>query len=177
MIEGLALHELVVDEQGTATEYRIISANAAFEKQLGLKREDAIGKLSRDAYRVDEPPYLDIYSRVTQSGTAEIFETSFQPLGKYFLISVYSPQTGQFATLFQDITRIRKAEAELKEREKSFRTIAENLPDIVVRFDRSLRTVFINESVELVTGLPRDSYIGKTLSEAGMPPELVEYLG
>ena len=41
------------------------------------------------------------------------FETFFEPMNKYFKISVISPEQGKFATIFEDITERKKAEVEL----------------------------------------------------------------
>jgi len=109
MVEGATLHELTYDIHGVPDDYVIIETNPAFEKQLGISRDRVIGKTSREAYGVDEPPYFDIYTRVALTGWQEVFETYFPPLDKHFSISVYSPAKGRFATIFEDITdRIRK---------------------------------------------------------------------
>ena len=109
MIEGAALHELTYDIHGVPYDYVILETNPAFEKQIGISRDRVIGKTSREAYGVEEPPYLDIYTRVALEGGQEVFETYFPPLDKHFSISAYSPSKGRFATIFEDITdRIRK---------------------------------------------------------------------
>jgi len=120
MSEGLALHAIVLDRDGQPVDYRILAVNSAFERILGIERSGVVGKLTREAYGTDEPPYLETYSRVLRTGSPETFETFFPPLGKYFSISVYSPRKNQFATVFEDITGRRRAEEELRESEKRF---------------------------------------------------------
>ena len=110
MTEGAALHELVYNESGDPVDYVIIETNTAFENQLGILREDVIGKVSREAYRVEEPPYFEAYLKVALTGDPITFETYFPPLEKHFLISVYSPYTGSFVTVFQDITERKTTE-------------------------------------------------------------------
>jgi PAS domain S-box-containing protein len=112
MTEGAALHELTYNRQGVPEDYRIIETNQAFESQLGIPRDSVIGKTSREAYGVTEPPYLDIYARVAITGEHEVFETYFPPLDKHFSISVYCPSKGRFATIFEDITRRKRHEEE-----------------------------------------------------------------
>jgi PAS domain S-box-containing protein len=115
MTEGSALHELMYDASGNPADYRILDVNPAFEHTLGIRREDVTGKTSRDAYGVDTPPFLGTYARVVATGQPEVFEAYFEPLKKYFSISVYSPEKGRFATIFEDITDRKQAE-ELQER-------------------------------------------------------------
>jgi PAS domain S-box-containing protein len=115
MVEGSALHEMVYDTSQNPVDYRIVDVNPAFESIIGIKREEVIGKTSREAYGVDVPPYLDIYNRVTVTGQPEWFEVYFAPMNKHFAISAYSTRSGRFATIFEDITDRRQAE-ELRER-------------------------------------------------------------
>ena len=57
--------------------------------------------------------------------------------------------------------------AKLKESEEHFRRLAENYPDIICRFDRSLRYVYINPGVERYLGRKPSEFIGKSQSELG----------
>jgi PAS domain S-box-containing protein len=52
------------------------------------------------------------------------------------------------------------------------RGLAENAPDVIARFDREHRHLYVNRTVERLTGLSVSSFIGKTNEELGMPPEL-----
>ncbi len=115
MIEGSALHEILYNDSGEATDYRILDVNPSYESILGLRREAVVGKTSREAYSVDTPPFLDVYAGVAATGRALVFEEYFAPLKKHFSISVYSPGKGRFATIFEDITA-RKEAAGLREK-------------------------------------------------------------
>ncbi|MFA5414313.1 MAG: PAS domain-containing protein [Methanoregula sp.] len=162
MIEGHALHEIILDGNGQATEYRILDVNAAFEKLLNIHRKDVIGKLSCDVYRVSEPPYLNIYALVASSGQAKIFETFFPPMEKHFMISVYSPKKGQFATVFEDITARARAESALRESEQFLDNIVEQIPDMIfVKDAENLRFVRSNKAGEDLLGYSREELLGK----------------
>ena len=112
MNEGAALHELTYNDQGVPEDYIIIETNPAFETHLGIPRDSVIGKTSREAYGVTEPPYFNIYSRVALTGNHEVFEAFFPPLNKHFSISVYRPSGGRFATIVEDITERKREEKE-----------------------------------------------------------------
>ncbi|MDD3135425.1 MAG: PAS domain-containing protein, partial [Methanoregula sp.] len=162
MIEGHALHEIILDGNGQATEYRILDVNAAFENLLNIHRKDVIGKLSCDVYRVSEPPYLNIYALVASSGQAKIFETFFPPMEKHFMISVYSPKKGQFATVFEDITARARAESALRESEQFLDNIVEQIPDMIfVKDAENLRFVRSNKAGEDLLGYSREELLGK----------------
>ena len=44
MTAGVALYELLYNDQGRAVDYRFVSTNASFEKHTGLKPEQVLGQ-------------------------------------------------------------------------------------------------------------------------------------
>ncbi|MDC0832883.1 PAS domain S-box protein [Geitlerinema sp. CS-897] len=75
--------------------------------------------------------------------------------------------------IVEDIGDRKQTEAALKEREREFRTLAENFPEIITRFDRNLRHVYVSPRIEKLTGMPLKAFIGKTNRELRMPESLV----
>ncbi|GAC1466077.1 MAG: hypothetical protein PVSMB11_01490 [Desulfuromonadaceae bacterium] len=73
-----------------------------------------------------------------------------------------------------DISEMKQVEEELKKREQQFSSLADNLPDVVSRIDRTHRHLYVNRQVEAFTGTPVSDYLGKTDRELGKPPKLVE---
>ena len=71
----------------------------------------------------------------------------------------------------QDVTDILMTKEALKESEERFRTLAENIPDMIVRFDKNLHLLYGNKAVTDRTNLPVDSMIGKTPKEYGAPSD------
>lgn len=111
MNEGVALHELVCDEQGKPVDYRILRVNPAFERHTGFKPESTEGRLASACYGVTPAPFLDTYAAVAQGGAPVNFDTFFAPIGRHFVVSVFSPRPGTFATVFLDVTERKLAEA------------------------------------------------------------------
>ncbi len=103
MTEGLALHEIICDENGAAVDYRLTMVNSRFEAITGIQRVDAVGKLASELYGADEPPFLERYARVAATGEPDSFDTYFEPMQKHFHVSVFSPQRGTFATVFLEL--------------------------------------------------------------------------
>jgi PAS domain S-box-containing protein len=71
-------------------------------------------------------------------------------------------------------SKVRDAATQLWQAEGKFRTLVENLPDVIARFDPHLRYLYVSSAAQSMTGTPSPEYVGKTNRELGMPPELVE---
>jgi PAS domain S-box-containing protein len=69
---------------------------------------------------------------------------------------------------------LRDTEDTVRAREQQLHTLAENSPDILSRFDRSFRHVFVNQAATRNTGRPREAFIGRTSRELGMPADLCD---
>ena len=76
--------------------------------------------------------------------------------------------------LFMDVTERRQAEADLRRREQEFKNLAEHSPDLIARFDRQLRHLYVSPLILAVTGREPAEFIGKTYRELGFDPTLVE---
>jgi PAS domain S-box-containing protein len=100
------------------------------------------------------------------------------PLDKYCSYSgrpVYDLRgnlLGAVAT-FQDISELKKTELLLRQREQEYKTLAENIPEVIARFDRQLRHTYVNSYGENVYGVPRQQVLGKTNTELAMPEDKV----
>ncbi len=68
--------------------------------------------------------------------------------------------------------RRRMSEA-LQKSEQEMRTLVRNIPDIVARYDRQLRYLFVSENIRDQTGLEAKEFIGKTDRDLGMPEHLI----
>lgn len=113
MTEGVALHQVVYDKEGKPIDYRIEDINPAFEKHVGIAVDVAKGALASELYGVSPAPFIDEYSKVAESGKPYSFQIYFPPLSKHFEISVFSPQKGWFATIFNDITERKISESKI----------------------------------------------------------------
>lgn len=66
-----------------------------------------------------------------------------------------------------ELAERQKAEEALYRREREFEALAENTPDIVQRFDKELRHLYINPAVERFIEIPHTAFIGRTCREMG----------
>jgi diguanylate cyclase (GGDEF)-like protein/PAS domain S-box-containing protein len=117
MREGVALHQLVYDEEGRPCDYRLLDVNPAFETIFGVPRGEVVGRRASEIFALSppyaSPPYLDVYARVARNGSPVTFEAVFAPLQKVFSVSAVSPSAGHFAAIFEDITERKRAEDQI----------------------------------------------------------------
>lgn len=73
--------------------------------------------------------------------------------------------------MVEDINNIKKSEAFLHRREEQFRALVENSPDIVVRYDKELRFLYVNPSMQQATGILSEMFIGKRHQDLGFPAD------
>jgi PAS domain S-box-containing protein len=118
MTEGVALHEMILDDAGEPVDYLLLDVNPAFERITGIRRAAVLNIPATRLYGTNPPPYMEVYSRVALTGEPDFFETWYEPMQKYFSISVASSQPGRFITIFDDITRMKKEEEERRSLER-----------------------------------------------------------
>jgi len=146
-ITGIAYHTILYDAKGKPIDYIIKDVNPQYEKTLSFKREDVINKKSTEVYKVDNAPYLNIYSKVAKTKEATSFEAYFPPMNKHFQISVLSPKKGDFITIFDDISERKKAERKLKNSEDKYRKAYER-----ANLYKDLLTHDVNNIISVIQG-------------------------
>ena len=114
MSQGLAVHEVIVDELGKANDYRCVEINDSYLKLFGYKKEDIIGKRIREIAPNIEQYWIDNFVEIAITGEPQYFENFSQSADKFLSTYAYSPKQGQFAVLISDITQRKKREAEIE---------------------------------------------------------------
>jgi len=75
----------------------------------------------------------------------------------------------------EDVTEVRAREAELRDREEQLRALIDTSPDSIVRIDRELRHVDLNQAVlRHAGGVSADAILGRRIDELGFPRGLEE---
>jgi two-component system cell cycle sensor histidine kinase/response regulator CckA len=157
--DGVAVHEIILDEAGTPVDYRFLDVNPAFERLTGLARSDVVGRTVREAIPEIEPAWIERYGRVALTGEPEQFVMYSGPLGRYFTVQAHSPRRGRFVAEFQDVTA-------LHDRMAFAETIIASSSDGIVVYDRDLRVRVWNPAMERTTGVPAASVVGRRVEEA-----------
>ena len=152
---------------------RLLEANPAAVRTYGYSHSEL---LSLTIYDLRAPETAgEVPRQMAAAATMGVlFETVHRRKdGSTFPVevsSVAAPWDGGIALLsiVRDISERRQIEAALEQRESEFRRVLYNLPDIITRFDRELRYVFVSPNIERISGSPPQVYLGKTPRETGL---------
>lgn len=160
MTSGASLNEVVLDENGKAIDFRILAANAAYAKHTGLSIETSVGKSFREITENVNEEILNKYCDVAITGKPFSMEYYSKTFNRYYRVTVYCPQKGQFATIFEDITPRKITENKLHEKELKYREVFENSYDGLFLTDEEGIIREWNNACEKITGLSKSEALG-----------------
>jgi diguanylate cyclase (GGDEF)-like protein/PAS domain S-box-containing protein len=114
MSQGLAVHEVLFDQSGNPVDFRYLDANDSYEKLIGLKRADILGKTALEVAPGMDKSWIAKYGQVAMTGQPIHFEFYDERLDRYFEIVAYSPRFKQFATIISEVSERKRAEQEIR---------------------------------------------------------------
>ncbi|MFO7941165.1 MAG: PAS domain-containing protein, partial [Bacillota bacterium] len=77
-----------------------------------------------------------------------------------------------FILVLRDVSQKRRSDRNLRSKERQYRTLAENAPDVITRFDRRIRMIFGNEALSTIAGVAPAMANGRTPREMDIDEEL-----
>jgi PAS domain S-box-containing protein len=156
MINGFALHEVVLDEAGRPVDYIFLEANSAFENLTGLEHDSILGRPVTEVIpgiKDDPADWISTYGDIAINGGERRFEQFSEAIGKWFSILAFSPGKGRFATMFEDITERRIAQDSLMESQLFNETLLETSPDTIYIYDiMEKQNIYSNRGIEHILG-------------------------
>ncbi|HYW94443.1 MAG TPA: PAS domain S-box protein, partial [Bacteroidales bacterium] len=70
--------------------------------------------------------------------------------------------------LVKDIDKQKRAEMSLHESEEQYKVLSQNTPDVIMRYDRQFRHLFVNDSVRDLFGIAPGAFLNKSVRELGI---------
>ena len=114
MAEGFVLAQVVVADDGTPADLRLVDCNPAFERIIGLDVRRVSESLLRDFPMLDAS-WVQRLGRVALGGRPDGFEAYFAPLDLWLDVRASQAAQDTVAVVFTDVTERRRAEIELAE--------------------------------------------------------------
>lgn len=149
-------------------ELRIVYANKRAYEFWNKKREDIIGKHFWIAYPEDSnKEFLDIIKNASNNKKQVVTEVWLPLESKWVLLKVNQSTTG-LIVLHIDVTEQLKAKEEINRQRQHFKSLVDNIPDVVTRWDKDLNLIYSNKALNASDELFLESIIGKTPVEMGV---------
>lgn len=128
MTNCFSVHEVILDENSTPTDFKFLLVNKAYEEQMKERAEDIIGKSMLEIHKNASRKMIVKFCEVGMTGEPLHLEYYSDYFGRYFNTFTFSPQKGLFATVFEDVTERKEIEFALKASEERFKQLAEIFP-------------------------------------------------
>lgn len=159
------------------SELRRIYINSAWEKVNGIPVQEALGKRPSELSAVISASVQEFESklrRILASGNPEEMEIGGVNASgnlQYFAMRMVpeSGKDGKVASVFtvaNNVTERKRMEEALIVRERDFRSLAENMPDNIARWDTAGRYLFVNPVHERTLEKSAGELIGTLLPES-----------
>jgi PAS domain S-box-containing protein len=157
-------------------DYRFVQVNDCLARNHKKSPEDLVGLLLTDLFpeesREEATRQMDevVRTRMPLRIANCAYDFAGQPeRGRTYWDCVTQPIVGEsgevellaFSSI--DVTERKRAEDAVLSREREFRALADNTPDIIVRWDRDLRRVYANPAAGVLAGVPSSTLIGRRL--------------
>lgn len=168
MIDGIAVHDIILDAAGEPTDYRFLEVNQAFEQLTGLRREDIVGRTALEALPGLERHWIETYGRVALTGEEARFESYSEVLDRWYQVVAYQPSgrqhRGRFVVVFSDISERKATEEELRrtadarqaaytrEREVALYLQRALLPDVAIPEGYEIDAAYASAAGEAIIG-------------------------
>jgi len=165
--------------------FNILDINRSIYDLFGysyeLEKEEVISRLTRknDGYCREE--VKDLVGSLESSDSVDFICQNTRNMGDVFwsenTLSRFSTvDTVQYVLVVRDIQDQKAMEESLQKSKEQFRNLADNSPDVIMRFDHHHRHLYVNQTVETLLDIPIARFINKSHDEMGIfPPDMVRF--
>lgn len=144
-------------------------------KVIGIKETQAIGKSIFRLYR-HYPVVIRSLERALKGeemiSISEVRNIAFQTW--YLPIKDDSNNVVDVIMMSQDITDRVNQKRQLDFRESQFKTLTENSPDIIIRFDKNMHLLYVNTAIQEIIDMAPEVLINQSINDLHLPKSQLE---
>jgi PAS domain S-box-containing protein len=146
-------------------EYTFTYANRRAYEVWNKTAGQVIGKNFLEAFPEDRDTALwDTLVEATESGR-QVQREVFCPVMQKWIFLTANPYPNGLIVFYLDVSEQVNARLKIQEYQHQLRTLVENIPDLITRWDKDLRLMYGNPAFETLMEKPLDSLQGKTAPE------------
>lgn len=153
------INELIYDEFGKVSDYKIIKVNSAFEVQTGLKSEDVIGKQAKSIFKADLSSRIKEFEKVKNNNRVERYEYYSEHTNLWYDVLCFPYDNGQVGELFRNISERKEYESKIALHAE----ILSNIQDAVIVIDENNIITYCNHAYLNLFGWNEREQIGKSI--------------
>lgn len=128
---GMAVHEIILNTQGQAIDYRFLDCNPAYEQLTGLNRSEILGKTVLEILPNTEKVWIENFGKVALTGAPIMFESYSRQLDRHYSVKAYQPAPMQFAVLTEDITQQKINLQKLEDNSQKFKNLSRSATEML----------------------------------------------
>jgi PAS domain S-box-containing protein len=181
MLDAFVYGKIIVDKGGKPVDWVFLDVNDAYERMVGLRKEQILGKRAIELFpeeQSDPADWIGRYGKVALIGEPLLSEGYMRAMKKWLHVSAYSPKKGYFISIFEDTTERKKAEEVLRYNETLLASFFDSpgmMRGIVeVIDDKDIRHIKDNLVTASYLGLTPADLEGKLSSVLGEPYERIK---
>ncbi len=146
-----------------------IPIHTSWTKQAYGEKAEPADQCVTDLFNIEQSVSNGEWPIKAKDGSTRIWDFQTTPLGRV--------NNGRrvLLSMATDITERKQVENALRESEEMHKALVEGLPDIVMRFDREGRHLFVSENVCEMFTMQAEQFLGKTHYELGFSEKLCQF--
>ncbi len=168
-----------IDDIIIISDNRIIKyTNSTTSKFLGYKKEDFLGKDVLDFIKEDyHKETKNNCKKISEGERTYLYEAGFKKANNGFVAGEIRLQAIEYCGKMMELMTIREIGARKKteevfwKQEERFRTVTDNTPDVIARFDIEGRYVYVNKVAEEIYGIEKKDFFWKRDEDLGINKE------
>jgi PAS domain S-box-containing protein len=168
MTEGVAILELIRDQDDAPCDYRFLEINPAFSIQAGLTSQAVVGRLATDVFGISPPPFFDIVVDVVTSKASSNREYEALVPVRAFRAEAYAMGGSRVAIVLDDVTERNVAKRQLEASQRHFAKLfqASPLASSIARANDGT-ILDVNQNFSRDFGWSPEEVIGRTAHDLG----------
>ena len=169
---GVAIYKVMNDGK-MGKDYIIQDFNRTALELEGMTKAEVVGKSLFDLRpNIDDYGLIDIFRKVWKTGNPAFYPAKIytdEKYANYYENRVFRLPSGEIVAVYDDVTRQKKAEEELRYSENRYRSVYEEAPLAFCVWTPDNKLTEWNEQAEKIFGYTKDEAVGKSFFDLIIP--------